>query len=202
MSSKLTQAEQPIPDAIGDAGAGARLVVVSGPSGVGKGTVVTALRRARPDVLVSVSATTRAPRPGEVDGVAYHFLDDEQFSALVASGGFVEWAEFAGHRYGTPWSSIEEALSAGQTVVLEIEVQGALQVRRRFADAVLIFLEPPSFEVLEQRLRGRATDAEERILRRLEIARWELGQAGAFDHRVVNDDVDRAVAQITHILGG
>ena len=163
---------------------------------------MAALRRAHPDIVISVSATTRAPRPGEVDGVAYHFLDDDAFTALVAAGGFVEWAEFAGHRYGTPWSSIEAGLFRGQTVVLEIEVQGALQVRRRFADALLIFLEPPSFAVLEKRLRGRGTDAEERIARRLEIARWELDQASAFDYRVVNDDVDRAVDEITHILGG
>src|SRR3712207_6437753 len=130
-----------------------RLLVVSGPSGVGKGTVVAALARARDDVAVAVSATTRAPRAGEVDGVHYHFMSDDQFDELVAAGEFVEWAEYNGHRYGTLWSIVSEASSRGcTTLVLEIEVRGALQVRRRFPDAVLVFLEPPSMHELERRV--------------------------------------------------
>ena len=176
-------------------------MVISGPSGVGKGTVVAALRSARPDLVVSVSATTRPPRPGEVDGTHYHFLSRRAFTELIDAGGFVEWAEFAGNRYGTPWSSIESALRRGRLVVLEIEVQGALQVRQRFADALLIFLQPPSFEVLEQRLRGRGTDSADRVTKRLEIARWELEQAAAFDHQIVNSTVGEAAEEIAHILG-
>ena len=177
------------------------LVVVSGPGGVGKGTVVRALRERYPDLAVSVSATTREPRPGEIDGVHYHFLTPEQFDQLVAAGGFLEWAQFAGHRYGTPWSSVEDPLAADRTVVLEIEVQGAAQVRRRFPEAVLIFLTPPSHDELVARLRGRGTDGEDRIAERMAIAEAELAQADAFDHIVVNDTVDGAVAAIGRILG-
>lgn len=177
------------------------LVVVSGPGGVGKGTVVRALRERYPDLAVSVSATTRDPRPGEVDGTDYLFLTREQFDALVAADGFLEWAEFGGHRYGTPWSSVEGQLAAQRTVVLEIEVQGAAQVRRRFDDAVLIFLAPPSREVLVERLRGRGTDDEQRIAQRMAIADAELAQAEMFDHVVVNTTVDGAVDEIGRILG-
>lgn len=176
------------------------LYVVSGPGGVGKGTVVQRLAERLDDVVVSVSATTRPPRPGEEDGRHYHFLSDEAFDALVADGGFLEWAEFAGRRYGTPWSSVAGPLAAGQKVLLEIEVQGALQVRERRPDAVLIFLTPPTTEALRQRLRGRGTDDEGRIARRMEIARWELAQAGRFDHVVVNDRLDRATDEIARIL--
>lgn len=177
------------------------LVVISGPGGVGKGTVVRALRERHPDVVVSVSATTRSPRPGEVDGTDYLFLSREQFDALVDADGFLEWAEFGGHRYGTPWSSVEGLLAAQRTVVLEIEVQGAEQVRRRFADAVLIFLAPPSREALVERLRSRGADDEERIAERMAIADAELARAPDFDHVVVNGTVDGAVDEIGRILG-
>lgn len=177
------------------------LVVLSGPGGVGKGTVVRALRERYPNVAVSVSATTREPRPGEVDGVAYHFLTADEFDELVSADGFLEWAQFAGQRYGTPWSSVSQPLSQGRTVVLEIEVQGAAQVRQRFADAVLIFLTPPSREALLERLRRRGTDDGERIAQRLSIAEAELAQAPTFDHVVVNDTVDGAVGEIGRILG-
>jgi guanylate kinase len=177
------------------------LVVVSGPGGVGKGTVVRALRERYPDVAVSVSATTRSPRPGEVHGTHYLFLSPEQFDALVAADGFLEWAEFGGHRYGTPWSSVEGLLAEQRVVVLEIEVQGAAQVRRRFPDAVLIFLAPPSREALVERLRNRGTDDEERIAQRMAIADAELAQAGAFDHVVINTTVAGAVDEIGRILG-
>ena len=184
-----------------DALAGKRLAVVSGPGGVGKGTVVRRLIQRHPALSVSVSVTTRDPRPGEADGVHYHFVDEATFDAMVEQGAFVEWARFAGHRYGTPWSSLRHALDAGQTVVLEIEIQGALQVRERSPDAVLIFLQPPSIDALLDRLRGRGTDDPDRIAQRMAIAEWELGQAAHFDHVVVNDTVDNAVQAIARILG-
>jgi guanylate kinase len=180
--------------------AGARLVVLSGPGGVGKGTVVRALRARYPELAVSVSATTRPARPGETDGTHYHFLSGEQFERLVVDGGFLEWAEFAGNRYGTPWSSIEGLLRAGRTVLLEIEVQGAAQVRERFPGATLIFLAPPSPEALLERLRTRGTDDPERIAERMALARHELAQAPNFDAVVVNDTVDGAVTEIGRIL--
>jgi guanylate kinase len=176
--------------------------VVSGPGGVGKGTVVDALRERLPDLEVSVSATTRPRRPGEVDGVHYHFLTAEEFDERVAAGGFLEWAQFAGRRYGTPWSSVEHTLSAGRPIVLEIDIKGARQVRERFPNAVLIFLAPPSTAELEERLRRRGTDDGARVSERMAIARWELAQAPDFDHVVVNDRLDEAVERIARILSG
>ena len=163
--------------------------------------MVRALRARYPDLAVSVSATTRPPRPGEVDGTHYHFLTREQFDELVAADGFLEWAEFAGNRYGTPWSSIERPLQSGALVVLEIEIQGAAQVRQRFDQATLIFLAPPTREALLERLRTRGTDDPERIAERMALADHELAQAPAFDALVVNDTVDSAVAEIGRILG-
>ena len=179
----------------------ARLVVISGPGGVGKGTVVRALLERNPELALSVSATTRPPRPGENHGTHYHFLSDQEFDRLIAEDGFLEWASFAGNRYGTPRTSVEDALEHGRTVLLEIEIQGALQVRDRFPDAILIFLEPPSDDALLERLHRRGTDDEERIRQRMTLARWELAQASQFDHQVLNDTVDAAVDQIGRILG-
>lgn len=176
-------------------------MVVSGPGGVGKGTVVKALLRRHPDLAVCVSATTRQPRPGERDGVEYHFLDDATFDDLIAGEGFVEWAAFGGQRYGTPWSSLNAALEDGATVVLEIDVQGALQVRERFLDALLVFLTPPSMEELQQRLEGRGTDEPGRVAERMRIAEWEMAQSASFDHILTNDTVDRTVDEISRILG-
>ncbi|MFM7718585.1 MAG: guanylate kinase [Actinomycetota bacterium] len=178
-----------------------RLFVLAGPSGTGKGTVVRRVLERLPTVELSVSATTRAPRPGERDGVDYRFVSDAAFDDLVASGGLLEWAEIVGHRSGTPAAPVEEALAAGRDVLLEIDVQGAGWVRRRMPEAVLIFLAPPSLEELERRLRSRGTESEESIRRRIAAAEVELGERGRFDHVVVNDDLDRATAEVAAILG-
>lgn len=175
------------------------LVVVSGPGGVGKGTVVAALARRRPDLVVSVSATTRAPRPGERDGVDYHFLDDAEFRARAADGAFLEWAEFAGRCYGTLRAPVAAARERGETVLLEIEVQGARQIREREPEAVLVFVAPPSRAALADRLAQRG-DAPDAVARRLDIADWELARAGEFDHVVVNDDLQRCVEGLERIL--
>ncbi len=177
-----------------------RLVVLTGPSGVGKGTVVAELRRMRPDVWVSVSATTRAPRPGEVDGVQYHFWTRQRFDRTIAEGGFLEWAEFAGSRYGTPRAEVADRLAAGQSVLLEIELNGARQVRTAMPAAKMVFLSPPSWADLEARLRGRGTEDEAAIARRLDRARHEMDAAGEFDAVVVNDDVVRAARELVDFL--
>lgn len=178
-----------------------RLAVLSGPGGVGKGTVIRALRERLPGWRVTVSVTTRTPRPGEVDGVHYRFVDDATFDTLVAEGHFLEWAVFGGNRYGTLWDSVREPLEAGLAVLLELDVQGALAVRKEFPDALLVFLHPPDMQTLRRRLQGRGTDDGDRVRQRLELAEWELAQASAFDHHVVNDDVDAAADRIVRILG-
>jgi len=177
-----------------------RLVVLTGPSGVGKGTVVAEVRRLRPDLWVSVSATTRAPRPGEVDGIAYHFWDADRFARTIEDGGFLEWAEFAGNRYGTPLAEVQARRAAGEPVLLEIELQGARQVRAAAPDALMVFLSPPSFAELEERLRGRGTEDEAAINRRLERARAEMAAACEFDVVVINDDVVRAARELVDFL--
>ena len=164
--------------------------MLSGPSGVGKSTVVDWLRENAPGIWVSVSATTRRARPGEVDGVSYRFLSDAAFDAAVADGGLLEWAEFAGHRYGTPCAAVDEHLATGQPVLLEIELSGARQVRLARPDAVLVFLAPPSWEVLEQRLTGRGTEPPDVVARRLDRARIEMAASAEFDAVLVNDDVE------------
>jgi guanylate kinase len=180
----------------------ARLAVLSGPGGVGKSTVVRALRKILPEWTVSVSATTRPARSGERDGVDYHFVTDEHFDRLIADGAFLEWANFGGHRYGTLWTSVREPLANGYSVLLEIEIQGALAVKKEFPDAVLIFLHPPHFDTLRARLHDRGTDDPERVRERLALAEWELAQSTAFDHHVTNDDVETAAARIGEILRG
>ena len=179
-----------------------RLVVISGPSGVGKGTVVAALRRLRPELRLSVSATTRPQRPHEVHGEHYFFLSREEFDELVARDGFLEWAEFNGNRYGTPLQAVREELAAGRTVLLEIEVQGALQVRDRVEDALLLFLMPPDGEELARRLRGRGTEGPAEIADRLGIAdvEMQLAQSDVFDHVIVNRVVEEAAGEILRIL--
>lgn len=180
----------------------ARLTVLAGPTAVGKGTVVQALRARHPDLAVSVSATTRAPRPGEVDGVHYHFVTDARFDELVRDGRMLEWALVHGaHRYGTPRGPVEEKLARGIPVLLEIDLAGARQVRAAMPGAQLVFLAPPSWEDLEHRLVGRGTEGPEERARRLRTARTELAAEGEFDHIIVNDDVERAAAELAHLMG-
>lgn len=176
-----------------------RLIVISGPSGSGKSTLWRRLVR-QPRVVFSVSATTRPPRPDEVDGREYHFVSEAEFSRRIGAGELLEWAEVHGHRYGTLRAEVERALDAGQDIVLEIDVQGAAQVRRSGLPQVSIFVRPPSLEVLEQRLRERRSDSGEQIRRRLERARDELARAPEYDHVVVNDDLERMVAEVEELL--
>jgi guanylate kinase len=178
----------------------ARVFVITGPSGVGKGTLIRLLRERVPELALSVSATTRAPRPGEEDGVDYHFLSDAEFARRVQDGEFVEWAEYSGRRYGTLRSELERHLAEGRPVVLEIEVQGARQVRETRPEAVQIFIEPPDREALKDRLVGRGTDDPAAIARRLAVAEEELAAAGEFQYRVVNDRLDVAVARLVEIV--
>jgi guanylate kinase len=172
------------------------ILVITGPSGVGKGTLIKGLLQQVPGLQLAVSATTRKPREGEVNGVHYHFLSEDDFDRRVRAGEFIEHAKYAGNRYGTLKS---ELTRPARGVVLEIDVQGARQVRERLPDARLIFIEPPSFEDLEQRLAGRGSDRPEQIQRRLAAARDELAAAGEFDHRVVNDDLQHALQELSEL---
>lgn len=180
----------------------ARLTVLAGPTAVGKGTVSADLRARYPQVWLSVSATTRAPRPGEVDGVHYHFVSPGRFDAMIADGELLEWAVVHGrNRYGTPRGPVDERLAAGEPALLEIDLQGARQVRATMPEARFVFLAPPSWEELERRLVGRGTeDADERE-RRLATARVELAAESEFDHVIVNDDVHRATDELIQVIG-
>lgn len=181
---------------------GARLVVLAGPSGVGKGSVVAALRELDPDVWVSVSWATRARRPTEVDGLHYVFVDEERFAAEQAAGGFLESAEYAGHHKGTPRGPVEARLAAGVSVLLEIDVQGARLVRKAMPAALLVFLAPPSVEELTRRLVGRGTDDDAGVQERLAIAQAEMAATDEFDAVIVNDDVGRAAASLLALIRG
>ena len=178
-----------------------RLTVLSGPSGVGKSTVVAHLRKEHPEIWLSVSATTRRPRPGERHGVQYYFVSDEEFDKLVANGELLEWAEFAGNRYGTPRRAVLERLQAGEPVLLEIDLQGARQVKQSMPDAQLVFLAPPSWEELVRRLTGRGTEPPEVIERRLEVARRELAAESEFDVTLVNTSVEEVSRELLGLLG-
>ncbi len=178
------------------------LAVVVGPSGVGKGTVIRELLARHPEVWLSISATTRAPRPGEVDGVHYTFVSDPEFDDLVASGGMLEWAEVFGmNRYGTPRAPVEEHLAGGSDVLLELDLAGARQVRHTAPDALQVFIAPPSFAELEERLRGRGTETSEARERRLATAREELAAVDEFDLVIVNTDVSDAAHELAVVMG-
>ncbi len=179
-----------------------KLFVISGSSGVGKGTVLKGFLAKNPNFMLSISCTTRAPRKGEVDGVNYFFLTKEEFQNCIDNNKFLEWAEFAGNRYGTKKKYINQCLEEGKDIILEIDTQGALQVKKQMPEAVLIFICPPSIEALENRLRGRHTEDESTIQRRLQEVKIELERAENFDYKVVNDDLDNAIAELENIIVG
>ncbi len=176
------------------------LLVLSGPSGCGKGTVVERLLAERADTVLSVSVTTRDPRPGEVDGVQYYFRTKEQVEQMIRDDALLEYAQYNGNYYGTPRAAVEEQLAAGRNVILEIEVQGAESVMHRIRDLVSVFLLPPSLEELERRLRGRGTETEDSVQNRLRAAFRELAHADRYQYLVQNDDVDAAVRRIGTII--
>ena len=178
----------------------ARVFVITGPSGVGKGTLIRSLRERMPELELSVSATTRGPRPGEADGVDYHFLSDAEVQRRVDAGDFVEHATYSGRRYGTLRSELDRRTGAGAPVVLEIEVQGARQVRETMPEAIRVFIAPPSREALRTRLVGRGTDDAEQVAARLRTADAELAAQDEFAHVVVNDRLDDAVEELTGIV--
>jgi guanylate kinase len=178
----------------------AKVFVITGPSGVGKGTLISRLLERVPGLELSVSATTRAPREGEVDGVDYHFLSAEEFDRRADAGDFLEFATYSGNRYGTLRSEVRRSLDAGRSVVLEIEVQGARQVRAAMRESVQVFIAPPDPSVLRERLLQRGTDGPEAIDARLEVAEQELAAQDEFPHRIVNDDLDRAAAELEGIV--
>lgn len=176
------------------------LIVLSGPSGAGKSTVIAELLRRRDDIRFSVSTTTRAPRPGEVDGKDYFFRTREEFDRMIEADAFLEHAEYVGNRYGTPAGPVDKNLEDGYNVLLDIEVHGAGQVMGKRRDCVSVFLCPPSLQELERRLRGRGTDAEEKIRGRLDQARREYAQAGKYSYIVVNDKADKAARELDAII--
>ncbi|QHU98771.1 guanylate kinase [Synechocystis sp. CACIAM 05] len=178
-----------------------QLIVLTGPSGVGKGTLVQLLLESQPHWFLSISATTRSPRAGEVDGQSYYFLTKEEFQTWIGEEKLLEWAEYAGNYYGTPRQPVEEQIAQGKTVLLEIEVLGARQIKQTFPSARRIFILPPSVEVLEERLRGRGSDSETAIAKRLAQAQQELQAAAEFDYQVVNDDLDQALHRLVELIG-
>ncbi len=180
----------------------ARVTVLAGPTAVGKGTVSTFIRENYPEVWLSVSATTRDPRPGEVDGVHYQFVSSDEFRRMIDAGEMLEYAVVHGQNtYGTPRASVDAAVADGKHVLLEIDLQGARQIRETLPEARFVFLAPPSWDELVSRLIGRGTESEEEQARRLETAKKELAAESEFDHTIVNDEVERAAAELVRIMG-
>ena len=173
-----------------------KLIVITGPSGVGKGTIVKLLLQRHPQLQVSISATTRQPRPGEVEGVDYYFLSKKDFEAAILNQELLEWAEYAGNYYGTPKQRVVEQISQGNYILLEIELAGARAIADIFLEAQRIFILPPSIEELEERIRARGTNSEESIAKRLQIAKAEIAAKGEFDLQIVNDDLEKAIANL------
>ena len=176
------------------------LLVISGPSGTGKGTLIERLMKEDPTLVFSVSATTRAPRPGEIDGVHYHFVTNEQYDQLVAENAFVEYANVHGNRYGTLRSEVYERLERGENVVLDIDVQGALNVIASEKEKVSVFILPPSMQVLRERLTGRGTETQEAVERRLHNAVWEISQKDKYRYKVINDDLESCLRTLQAII--
>lgn len=187
------------PSAVEDSPPG-RLIVITGPSGVGKGTLLSLLAQKHPKLFFSISATTRAPRSGEVDGKNYYFVSRDKFQAMIAAGELLEWAEFAGNCYGTPKQPILQQIQRSESVLLEIELQGARQVRQSFPAALQIFILPPDFATLEARLRSRAQDSEAAIERRLQQARTEIAAASEFDVQIVNGHLEQALTELEAVV--
>jgi guanylate kinase len=173
-----------------------KLIVLTGPSGVGKGTLLRSLLKRHPELYLSVSVTTRQPRPGEVDGKHYYFVSRDKFEQMVTAGELLEWAEYAGNYYGTPRLAVEQKIQLGQSVILEIEVVGARKIHKTFPTALRIFILPPTLAELEQRIRGRGQDSEDAIARRLSCAQAEIDAADEFDLQIVNDNLEKALLSI------
>jgi guanylate kinase len=179
-----------------------KLIVLTGPSGVGKGTLLRSLLQRHPELYLSVSATTRQPRPGEIDGQHYYFVSRDKFEEMVSAGELLEWAEYAGNYYGTPRTPVQRQVQLGQSVILEIEVVGARKIHHTFPTALRLFVLPPSLAELEQRIRGRGQDSEDAIARRLSRAKAEIEAADEFDVQIVNDDMEQALLLIEAAIFG
>lgn len=177
-----------------------KLVILSGPSGTGKSTIVSQVMQERDDICFSISATTRSPRPGETDGREYFFVDEERFQQMIQNDELLEYAQYVSHYYGTPRAFIQEKLSLGMTVILDIEVQGAAQVKEKFPDAISIFVLPPSIDELRSRLQKRGTDSEQVIEARIRRAKEEIAQAGFYQYMIINDRIENAAREFSSIL--